>query len=127
MRRRRGRPGLLGTMARTAVITGTATAVHGSMTQKQQAAAAGQQQVDQMASELEAMKAKEAAAQQQATVDAAVAAALAQQSAAQAAPAPAAPAGGDDVMAQLEKLADMKAKGLLDDAEFAAMKAKLLA
>ena len=29
-------------------------------------------------------------------------------------------------MAQLEKLATMKANGLLDDAEFAAMKAKLL-
>ena len=42
------------------------------------------------------------------------------------APAPAAPAG-DDTMAELEKLADMKSKGLLSDDEFAAAKAKILA
>ena len=40
MRRRMGRPGLVGTMARTAVIAGTATAVSGSIQQKQQAGAA---------------------------------------------------------------------------------------
>ena len=40
MRRRRGRPGLVGTMARTAVIAGTATAVSGSIQKKQQAGAA---------------------------------------------------------------------------------------
>ena len=38
MRRRVGRPSLLGTAARTAVIAGTATAVSGSVAQKQQAA-----------------------------------------------------------------------------------------
>jgi hypothetical protein len=45
------------------------------------------------------------------------------------APAPAAPAApaGDDTMAELEKLADMKSKGLLSDDEFAAAKAKILA
>jgi hypothetical protein len=37
MRRRQGRPGLVGTMARTAVITGTATAVSGSVAQRQHA------------------------------------------------------------------------------------------
>ncbi len=41
------------------------------------------------------------------------------------APAAAAPAG-DDLMTQLSKLADLKAAGVLDDAEFAAAKAKLL-
>ena len=40
MRRRMGRPGLVGTMARTAVIAGTATAVAGSVSNKQ----AGKQQ-----------------------------------------------------------------------------------
>lgn len=56
----------------------------------------------------------------------------AQEQAAQAQPvaapveaAPAAPAG-DDQTAQIEKLADMHAKGLLTDDEFAAAKAKAL-
>ncbi len=40
MRRRNGRPGLLGTMARTAVIAGTATAVSGNVREKQMAGAA---------------------------------------------------------------------------------------
>ncbi len=45
----------------------------------------------------------------------------------QAAPAAApAPSAGDDLMAQLTKLADMKNAGILSDAEFAAAKAKLL-
>ncbi|MGH9191930.1 MAG: SHOCT domain-containing protein, partial [Acidimicrobiales bacterium] len=34
-----GRPGLVGTVARTAVIAGTATAVSGGMTRRQQAKA----------------------------------------------------------------------------------------
>jgi hypothetical protein len=43
-----------------------------------------------------------------------------------AAAAPAAPAAGGDMMAELQKLADMKAAGILTDEEFAAAKAKLL-
>ena len=39
MPRRIGRPGLIGTMARTAVIAGTATAVSGSVARHQQAGA----------------------------------------------------------------------------------------
>ena len=39
MPRRFGRPGLIGTMARTAVIAGTATAVSGSVARHQQAGA----------------------------------------------------------------------------------------
>lgn len=39
----------------------------------------------------------------------------------------AAPAGpSDDLMSQLQQLADLKAAGILDDAEFAAAKAKIL-
>jgi hypothetical protein len=41
--------------------------------------------------------------------------------------APAAPAAGDDMVAQLQKLADLKAAGVLSDEEFAAAKAKVLA
>ena len=45
-----------------------------------------------------------------------------------AAPAVAAPAAaGDDMVAQLQKLADLKAAGVLSDEEFAAAKAKVLA
>jgi membrane protease subunit (stomatin/prohibitin family) len=76
-----GRPGLLGTMARTAVITKTATTVAGNSAAKQAANA----------------------------------------------PAPAAVApAADDVMTQITKLGELKAAGLIDDAEFAAAKAKIL-
>lgn len=49
-----------------------------------------------------------------------------------AAPAPAAvpaaaPSAGDDMVAQLQKLADLKAAGVLSEDEFAAAKAKVLA
>ena len=57
-------------------------------------------------------QAQEAAAQQ----------AAAQQAAAQPAAAPA----GDDITAQLEKLASLHTSGVLSDEEFAAAKAKLL-
>jgi type II secretory pathway pseudopilin PulG len=104
MIRRVGRPGLVGTMARTAVIAGTATAVSGGMQARQQQR--GQEQ---------------AAAQQQEQL---AAAQQAQQLAAQQAQPPA-PAQ-DDMMAQLGKLGQMNQAGLLTDAEFAAAKAKLL-
>lgn len=44
LRRRAGRPGLAGTMARTAVIAGTATAVSGSVQRNAAARAASQAQ-----------------------------------------------------------------------------------
>ena len=108
MRRRMGRPGLVGTMARSAVIAGTATAVSGSIQQKQQAGAAQAQ----------------AAPQQEA--------AQAAQAAPPPPPAPAAPqdappaAGSGDLMDQLERLANLKTSGLLSDEEFSAAKAQLL-
>jgi len=43
-----------------------------------------------------------------------------------AAPAPAAAAPADDTSAKLEELADLHAKGVLSDEEFAAAKAKAL-
>ena len=53
---------------------------------------------------------------------------LEEQQAAQAAPAaPAAPAGPtDETLAQLEKLGQLKAQGILTEEEFSAQKAKLL-
>jgi len=76
MRRRVGRPGLVGTMARTAVIAGTATAVSGGVARRQQAKA-------QQAADAEAY----------------------QEQAAAPAPAPA-PAGDDMVTKELAELKD---------------------
>ena len=115
MPRRRGRPGLMGTMARTAVIAGTATAVSGSMRSSQANKAAQQQQAA-------AAQQQQAAAQQQAMVDQAVAQATAQQAAAQ----PVAPAV-DVRMARIKELGEMKAAGLLTEEEFAAEKARIFA
>jgi hypothetical protein len=97
---RAGRPGLVGTVARTAVIAGTATAVSkgvsGKMNAKEQAAAQADPQQE--------------TAQQQPATDAAS-------------------GSGDsvDVVAELQKLASLKEAGVLTDDEFAAAKAKLLA
>ncbi len=97
--RRVGRPGLLGTAARTAVIAGTAQATAGAVARRQQERAM--------------------AAQAQAPV------APPPQPAA---PPPAAPAApGGDLIAQLERLAQLQAAGILSPEEFAAAKAKLLA
>src|SRR6476660_3966101 len=101
MRRRMMRPGrgVVGMVATTAVVAGTAGAVRHHQDQKYANQAAEQQ------------------AEQQAAYDASAAA---QQQAAQAAPAE------DDQMAQLQKLAQMHSAGILTDEEFAAAKAKAL-
>jgi hypothetical protein len=117
MMRRMGRPGLIGLAARTAVVAGTATAVTGAMANSQQKKAQAQYEQEQYA-----------AAQQQAQIDAAAQAAAAQYAQpAPPAPAPAAPAGGVDIVAELQKLASLKDAGVLSEAEFEAAKAKLLA
>ena len=116
--RRMGRPGLVGTMARTAVVAGTATAVAGGVSRRQQgkaqAAAAGQQtdaaqqqQIDQMQAQLDQT-------------------AAAQQAAAAPAPAPAAGGMSEDAISQLKELAALKEQGILTEEEFAAQKAKIL-
>jgi hypothetical protein len=111
MLRRMGRPGLVGMAARTAVVAGTATAVSGSVSRHQQEKAQNQYEQQQYEAQ-----------QQQAAMNAAAQQAVAQQQAA----APAAPAGGTDVVAELQKLAALKEQGILSDDEFAAAKAKLL-
>ena len=106
--RRRG-PGLVGTMARTAVIAGTATAVSGNVNRRQQgranAAADAEYAEQQSDAEIVAMQAQLAHLQQQQA---------------------AAPAA-DDVTTQLLKLSELKNAGVLSEEEFAAAKAKLLA
>ena len=98
--RRMGRPGLMGMAARTAVVAGTATAVSGSVSRRQQAKA--QAQAD--------------------------AAAPPPQQYAPPPPPPEEPeVSTDDLIAQLKKLGDLKDAGVLDEAEFQVAKAKLLA
>ncbi len=100
--------GLLGTVARTAVIAGTASAVAGRV-----------------AANREARK-----HQQQAQVDEQVAASLSEQqaAAAQAAPEAAGPAGGlsAESIARLQQLGDLHRQGILTDEELAVQKAKIL-
>ncbi|MFF2272778.1 SHOCT domain-containing protein [Agromyces sp. NPDC058136] len=113
---RMGRPGLIGMAARTAVVAGTATAVSGNVQRRQQNRA-NQQYEAQQYEQQQQWEQQQAMAQQ----------AAAQQAAAQQAAAPAAPAGGVDVVAELQKLAALQQQGILSAEEFAAAKAKLLA
>ncbi|MEV6964695.1 SHOCT domain-containing protein [Hamadaea sp. NPDC051192] len=99
----RRRPGLLGTVARTAVVAGTATAVSGGIRNRQAA---------------KAQAAADQAATQQAVAE------MQQQQAAAAMPA--APQPGVDLTAELKKLADLHTAGALTDEEFATAKARLL-
>ncbi|MGN5631486.1 SHOCT domain-containing protein [Streptomyces sp. AC154] len=94
---RRG-PGLLGAMARTAVVAGTASAVSGRVQQRQQ------ERFTEREMEQRAAAAPEPPVRQQA-----------------AAPAP------DDLIKQLERLGELRKQGVLTDAEFAAQKNRLLA
>ena len=116
MRGRMGRPGLIGTMARTAVIAGTATAVSGGVRSRQDANGQQQQQAQMVGEQQQAQEqaAMQAQAAQQQTMQA--------QAAQQQQQAPAA----DDVITQLTKLGELKSAGVLDDEEFAAAKAKIL-
>lgn len=104
--RRIGRPGLLGTVARTAVVAGTATATvnavgnHQANKQMKQEAAAEQQQPAQVASQ--------------------------QQPAQQSANAGDTSAISEDTIEKLKQLGELKSSGVLTDEEFATAKAKLL-
>lgn len=119
-RTRSNRPSLIGTMARTAVIAGTATAVSGAVAGSMQKSAQQKAAAQQAAADA-----------QQAQIDASVQQALAEQNTAPAAvpaalPAPTATMSTEDKMAQLRQLGELHQSGILNDEEFAAMKAKIL-
>lgn len=122
MMRRRS---LLGVAATTAVVAGTAGAVHNRQEDKREQKAASQQAQAQAQADATAQQSQVDAMQQQLTE-------LQAQQAAAAVAAPAAsaaaPAGaGDDLMAKLTQLTQMHQAGVLNDEEFSAAKAKLLA
>jgi hypothetical protein len=98
LRSRNGRPSLIGSAARTAVVVKTANAVNARDAQKQAARA-----------------------------QAAPAAAAAPVVAPAAAAAPAAGGLTGDGIARLKQLGELHAAGVLTDAEFAAAKARILA
>ena len=95
-------PGLLRGVARTAVVAGTATAVSGRVQRRQ--------------AEKFADRDANIAAQREEAY---------QQTVPQQAAPPAEETGGD-MVEQLERLAELKDKGILTDEEFAAQKAKIL-
>jgi hypothetical protein len=101
-----GRPGLIGTMARTAVVAGTASAVAGGVSRRQQAHA-------QQAADAEAFRRQQAMA--------------AQPPPAAPQPAVAQPAAPADLVTQLKGLAALREQGVLTEEEFAAQKARILA
>jgi hypothetical protein len=94
---RAGRPGVIGTVARTAVVAGTATAVSGRVQRRQQA------------------RYQDAADEQM----------QAEMAMAPPPPPPPAPAVAGTAE-QLQQLADLHAQGALTDEEFAAGKARIL-
>jgi hypothetical protein len=90
-------PRLLRTVARTAVVAGTATTVSNRVSRRQ-------------ANRWGAQEAEQAPPSEAAP-----------------APAPAAPAAGPSMIDQLKELGELKEQGILTEDEFAAQKAKLLA
>ncbi len=112
MLRSRGGRGIIGTMATTAVVAGTAGAVHHRQENRYQNKAMQQQQEYQ--TQQAAADSQAQIADLQAQVNS-----MQQQSAAPA-------AGGSDVMAQLQQLSAMQAAGLLTPEQFEAAKNKLL-
>jgi Short C-terminal domain len=97
--------GLIGGMARTAVVAGTATAVSNRVSRRQANRWAAQEQQQQPPPQAYAPPPQEYA------------------------PPPPAPPAADqpDMLEQLQKLGELRAAGVLTEAEFAAQKAKILA
>ena len=108
MMRRRG-PGLVRTMARTAVVAGTASAVSGRVHHRQ-------------AERWEAEAAEQQVAGDAAALQEQIAAQQSQEAQAALSGQPSSP----DITAQLAQLAQLKQSGVLSEEEFAAAKAKLL-
>lgn len=102
-------PGLIRGVARTAVVAGTASAVHGRVQRRQ--------------AEKFADRDAQIAAQQNTAYQ--------EQTAYQAPPPPPPPqpvqgSGGTDVVGQLKALAELRDQGILTEQEFAAQKSKIL-
>lgn len=117
--------GLIGGMARTAVVAGTATAVSNRVSRRQAA------RWDQKEYEQQAQAQAYAPAPAPTYAPAPPAYAPAPQAYAPApapvyAPPPAPAPAEDPLTSEIERLADLRMKGLLTDEEFAAAKAKLL-
>jgi hypothetical protein len=102
--------GLIGGIARTAVVAGTATAVSNRVSRRQGNRWAEKDQQAQDAADADAYRQQQAYDQQPPPPP----------------PEPAAPAQ-TDVIGQLQKLGELKAAGILTEEEFAAQKAKILA
>ena len=100
--------GLIGGMARTAVVAGTATAVSNRVSRRQAGRWAAQD-----AQQYEQQQPYQQQYQQPAYQ--------------QPPPQPAAADPQDDMLDKLERLAQLKGSGVLSEEEFAAQKAKLLA
>jgi hypothetical protein len=117
--------GLLGGIARTAVAAGTWTAVSNRVNRRQSRRWANQQQAPAYdAQRAQAYQQPAQAYQQPAQAYQQPAPAYQQPAAAYQQPAP---SGGRDRIAQLKDLADLKAKGILTEEEFATQKARVLA
>jgi hypothetical protein len=95
--------GLIGGMARTAVVAGTATAVSNRVSRRQAGRWSAQEQQQYQEPAYAPPSQYEAAPPQQEADD------------------------GSSLIAQLEKLGDLRDKGILTDEEFAQQKARLLA
>ena len=104
-----GRRGLVGTVARTAVVAGTATAVAGGMSRRQQAKA--QQAADANAYQEQQEQAQYAAQQAPPPPPP---------------PAPAPASSTDSKLEQLTQLGELKAQGVLTEAEFEAQTGAIL-
>jgi hypothetical protein len=102
--------GLIGGIARTAVVAGTATAVSNRVSRRQGNRWAEKDQQAQDAADADAYRQQQAYDQQPPPPP----------------PEPAAPAQ-TDVIGQLQKLGELKAAGILTEEEFAAQKANILA
>jgi DNA-directed RNA polymerase specialized sigma54-like protein len=105
--------GLIGGMARTAVVAGTATAVSNRVSRRQAGRWAAQDEQQYQAEQYQQQQYQQQQYQQP-----------------QYAPPPPAPAADDstgDLIEQLDKLGKLRDSGVLTDAEFEAQKAKLLA
>ncbi len=108
---RYGRPGLLGTVTQTAVITGTA-AVTANVLNRRPGPGAGQQAVSESEAAVREAEAEAAAAERAAERYSTVRRPSA--------------AGGDDLAGQLADLAKLRESGALSQAEFERAKSRLL-